>query len=89
MKAPSGTTCRLDRLVILDGVSSTRAEVAAPWDLTIWVDTPENVRLDRALVRDGAAMLPMWHDVWLPEEEAYVAREDPLSRVDLIVSGVG
>ncbi|HZZ97830.1 MAG TPA: hypothetical protein VFE19_12465 [Jatrophihabitantaceae bacterium] len=79
----------LGRLVILEGVSSTRAEVAAPWDLTVWIDTPESVRLDRAVTRDGAAMLPTWYDVWLPEEAAYVAREDPLSRVDLILDGVG
>jgi uridine kinase len=75
------------RVVILEGVSATRREVAAPWALTVWIDTPEDVRGQRALERDGAAMLATWRDVWQPEEEAYVARENPLARVDLIVSG--
>jgi uridine kinase len=75
------------RIVVIEGVSSTRHEVDAPWDLTIWIDTPEPVRLDRALERDGPAMMARWQGEWLPSENAYVARENPLARVDLIVSG--
>lgn len=76
------------RTVLIEGVSSTRREVAAPWDLTIWVDAPLEIRLARAVARDGLQMWSTWTDVWIPSEDAYVAREDPLSRVDLIVSGV-
>lgn len=72
--------------MILDGVSSTRREVDAPWDLTIWVDAPEDVRLARALERDGLERMGTWHTLWIPEENAYVARERPQQRVDLIVS---
>jgi uridine kinase len=75
------------RIVLVEGVSSTRREVDAPWDLTVWIDTPEPTRLDRALERDGPAMMARWHEEWLPSENAYVARENPLARVDLIVSG--
>jgi uridine kinase len=75
--------------VVVEGVSATRREVAAPWDLTIWVDAPEDVRLARALERDGPAMLATWVERWIPEENAYVARERPQQRVDLVVSGVG
>jgi uridine kinase len=73
--------------VIVEGVSSTRHEVGAPWVVTVWVETPRDVRLERAVARDGEAMLPMWLDVWLPSEDAYVARENPTERVDFIVSG--
>jgi uridine kinase len=75
------------RPVVVEGVSSTRLEVAAPWDLTIWVDTPLDERLRRAVERDGPELQTMWLEVWIPSEDAYVAREDPLSRVDLIVRG--
>lgn len=75
------------QVVIVEGVSSTRHAVGAPWALTVWVETPRDIRLERALERDGRAMMPKWLDVWLPSEEAYVAHEDPLSRVDLIVIG--
>jgi uridine kinase len=79
----------VDRLVVIEGVSATRSEVAAPWSLRIWVDAPRDVRLVRAVERDGQAMLPHWLDVWMPAEEAYIAREQPQDRADLIVNGVG
>src|SRR5271169_4355907 len=31
--------------VVVEGVSSTRTELGNPWDLTVWVDAPEDVRL--------------------------------------------
>jgi uridine kinase len=74
-------------LVVVEGVSSTRHEVGAPWALTVWVDAPREVRLERALARDGPVLLERWHNVWQPSEDAYVARENPLTRVDLVVSG--
>ncbi|MGN6605521.1 MAG: uridine kinase family protein [Jatrophihabitans sp.] len=75
------------RVMIVEGVSCTRAEVRMAWDLTVWVDTPREVRLQRALERDGAALLPVWLERWLPSEEAYATRERPQHRVDLIVGG--
>ncbi len=74
-------------VVLVEGVSSTTRTVPVPWALRIWVDAPRDVRLARALERDGAAMLPRWLDEWMPSEEAYVAEEDPQARADLIVSG--
>jgi len=73
-------------VLVVEGVSSTRSELAVPWDLQIWVDAPRDVRLGRAVERDGAEMLGHWLDVWMPSEEAYIARERPQERVDLIVS---
>jgi uridine kinase len=75
------------RVVVVEGVSSTRSELAIPWDLTIWVDAPREVRLQRALERDGPALMSRWLDDWIPSEEAYAARERPAERVDLIVRG--
>jgi uridine kinase len=74
-------------VVVVEGVSSTRREVRAPWALTVWVEASREVRLARALERDGAAMMPRWLEQWMPSEDAYVAREHPQQRVDLVVSG--
>jgi uridine kinase len=76
------------RPVVVEGVSSTRGEVDVPWALQIWVDAPREVRLRRAVERDGAGMLAHWLDVWMPSEEAYIAREGPQERVDLLVEGI-
>jgi uridine kinase len=72
----------------VEGVSATRGEVDVPWALQIWVDAPREVRLRRAVERDGAGMLAHWLDVWMPSEEAYIARERPQERVDLLVEGI-
>ena len=77
------------RVVVIEGVSSTRVEAGVPWDLTVWVDAPRELRLARALERDGPAMQDRWLTDWMPSEEAYAAREHPQQRVDLIVSGDG
>jgi ribosomal protein S18 acetylase RimI-like enzyme len=74
--------------VVIEGVSSTRREVNVPWALQIWVDTPREARLDRALRRDGPALMRRWLDDWLPSEDEYVAREHPEQRVDLVISGI-
>ncbi len=75
-------------LVVVEGVSATRAEAGVPWELTIWVDAPRHVRLERALRRDGAAMLAQWTEVWMPSEEAYIAAQAPDQRADLVVPGI-
>lgn len=75
------------RLVVVEGVSSTRSEVGVPWDLTVWVAAPREVRLRRAFERDGATLMSRWLDDWMPSEQAYAARERPQERVDVIVDG--
>jgi uridine kinase len=45
------------------------------------------VRLQRAVERDGQAMLSQWVEVWMPSEEAYIDRERPQDRADLFVLG--
>lgn len=77
------------RLVVIEGVSSTRAEAGVPWSLQIWVDAPRELRLARALHRDGPQLMHRWLEDWMPSEDAYVAREYPQERVDLIVDGTG
>lgn len=75
------------RVVIVEGVSATRREVVLDWDLTVWVDAPLDVRLARALARDGEAKLARWLADWMPSEQAYAERERPRDRVDLVVDG--
>lgn len=74
-------------LVVVEGVSATRPELDVPWDLTLWVDTPAEVRRARIAERDGPGTASLWSEHWWPTETAYVERERPQERVDLIVSG--
>lgn len=76
-----------DALVVVEGVSATRSELDVPWALTVWVDADAAVRRRRIAERDGPAVAEIWRRHWWPTEEAYVARERPQERVDLIVTG--
>lgn len=71
--------------VVVEGVSSTDVRLGVPWDVTLWVDAPYEVRLARALARDGEAMREQWVDAWMPAEDAYEVAQRPQERVDAVV----
>ncbi len=75
-------------IVIVEGVSSSRRELAALYDLRIWVDCPRHLRLSRGIARDGEAYRETWEQNWMPSEDRYVEAHKPDERADVVVSGV-
>jgi cytidylate kinase len=71
--------------VIVEGVSSTDEALPVPWDLTIWVEAPEELRWQRILARDPAELIARWREEWLPSERAYGQAQQAWRRVDLVV----
>jgi uridine kinase len=74
-------------IVIVEGNYSTRHELHDYYDVTIWVDTPHDVRLRRGVERDGEQASARWLEEWIPEEDRYVAAYQPADRADIVVSG--
>lgn len=74
-------------VLVVEGVGALRNEIGHPWHLSVWVDTPADLRLQRGVERDGEAMRSTWTDRWMPEEDAYVATQRPQERADFIVEG--
>lgn len=73
-------------LLIVDGVTSADRAVE-PWpSLRIWVETGNDVRLDRGIGRDGEALRDRWLD-WMRWERDHFATERTRERADLIVDG--
>lgn len=72
-------------VVVVEGVSSTDAQVGVPWVVRVWVEAPAKVRLERILRRDGPELLDVWLTDWIPNEEAYVAEQNPQSHADVVV----
>lgn len=74
-------------VVLVEGVSSMRGQLGDPWDVTVWVEAPYDLRLERGIQRDGEAMRTAWVDEWMPQEEAYVSKQSPQERADFIILG--
>jgi uridine kinase len=70
--------------VVVEGVSATDERLGVPWDFTIWVEVPYQVRLARALERDGPERMNRWLNDWMPSEDAYEKAQRPQDRVDLV-----
>jgi uridine kinase len=76
-------------IALIEGNYSTRSELFGFYDYTLWIDAPHDLRLERGLRRGGADTLERWLTEWMPEEERYLAAEDPVSRVHLVLDGRG
>ena len=75
-------------LVMVEGVFSSRQELADLYDLRIWVDCSREVRLRRGIARDGEAYRDCWECDWMPSEDHYVAVHRPDKAADIVVSGM-
>lgn len=73
-------------VLILEGVSSTRKELRDVWDIAVWVDAPESLRLQRGLTRDGEQARELWRR-WMAEEDVWISEEAPIEHVDFIIDG--
>ena len=70
--------------VIVEGVSSIDVRLPVPWDFTIWIEVPADLRQTRIAERDGPELQDRWLTDWIPSENAYVAEQHPQDRVDLV-----
>lgn len=77
----------LGGIVVVEGVYSTRSELAQMYDFRIWVTAPPEMRLARGLERDGEDARSLWVDEWMPEEDRYVNQDRPHERAHLVVDG--
>lgn len=80
-------TIEVGGIVIVEGVYSTRKELADFYDFKIWVETPRKIRLQRGIERDGEAMREKWESVWMLAEDIYIKNDLPCERADLIMNG--
>jgi hypothetical protein len=52
----------------------------------VWVEAPDDVRLQRGLARDGEAMRPQWL-AWMRAEADHFAAEATRDRADVLIDG--
>jgi uridine kinase len=77
------------RVVMVEGIYSTRVELKEFYDFTIWVECPRAIRLARGLERDGESARDCGLTKWMPEEDRYVSEQSPQTRANLVYGGSG
>ncbi len=78
-------------IVILEGVFLQRQELAGIFDLMVYVDVPEAIRLQRVLERDGYigdkdAIAAKYAHRYFPAEHHYIAEYAPSEHADIVLS---
>jgi uridine kinase len=78
---------RPEGVIVVEGVCALHVLFRDAYDLRIWVDAPRQLRLARGIARDGERAREIWETKWMPSEDRYVERDDPISAAQLIVDG--
>lgn len=93
VKAPL-RTAKPAEILLFDGVFLMRPELEGSWDLTIWVDAPFEVAVERAINRDaphGAEATEIrgrYDRRYVPGQRIYFERCQPAERADVFLSNV-
>lgn len=84
-------TARPDAVLLLDGVFLSRAELAGCCDLTIWLDVPFAITVERAVARDSrnggdaAVIRGKYERRYVPGQRLYLTLCRPHERADIVV----
>ncbi|WP_160502350.1 hypothetical protein [Streptomyces sp. BA2] len=84
---PEHSTVEIEpgRLVIVEGVFVARPELAALYELTVFLDTPPDLCRTRLHARGQSPERLAWLACWQAIEEHYVTTTLPHNRVDLVL----
>lgn len=74
-------------IVVVEGVCALHCMFRGDYDVRVWVEAPYAVRLARGVARDGEDARSTWVERWMPMEDRYVERDDPISCADIVVRG--
>jgi uridine kinase len=76
-------------LVVVEGVCALHRMFRDAYDVRVWVEAPYDVRLARGVARDGEEARTTWEERWMPSEDRYVERDDPVPSAHVVVDGSG
>ena len=79
-------TVKWSPVVVLEGLTCTRAAIADRLAYRIWVEAPDEVRLRRGLERDGDTHRDLWLDSMTTERQ-FFTDDATRTRADLRVNG--
>lgn len=71
--------------LIVEGSGSLNATTARLADVTVWVESDDVSRKQRALARDGDTYRPHW-DRWARQEEQHLASDSPRDFANVVIT---
>lgn len=74
-------------IIILEGIYAFQDRFLDYFNLTVWVEAPEEVRNQRAIGRYNKKFLDLWNTVWLDQDRRYEKAHNPKQKADIIVRG--
>lgn len=79
---------RVDRLVIVEGVSALHVDLAPLYDLRIWVESDARSTLAACAQRGFGPWAREWRELFLPSVQLYLLTK-PRERADIVARGRG
>lgn len=76
-------------VIVVEGVCALHRMFRDAYDVRVWVEAPYEIRLARGVARDGEDERATWVERWMPTEDRYVERDDPVSCADIVIDGSG
>ena len=79
-----------DAVLLFDGVFLSRAELRGSWDMTVWVDVPFEVTVERAVARDArrggdtVVTRGKYELRYVPGQRLYLTQCRPLEGADVV-----
>lgn len=72
-------------VIIVEGVFVVRDELRKYFDYSIFIKLPRKTSFDRVLEREGDDMKQWYQDYWHHEENLYMKRQEPYTKVDWLI----
>lgn len=73
-------------IIIIEGIYAIRPELKDYYDYMIWIDTPQDLRLQRGIARNGIQTKNLWLHEWMPHEDRYVKIYKPYAYADEVIT---
>jgi len=74
-----------DAIVIVEGVWSLQEDFIDFYDYRIWLEAPDDVRLERGVARDGEELRQVWEEEWIPIDKHYKETYQPQLQADCVI----
>lgn len=75
--------------VMVEGCYTMMQHLLPYYQFTIWVESPEEVRLQRGIERDVEEKRHLWEELWMPAEEVYIRTQNPMDAANIVIRGTG